>query len=225
MKTRAYGTYRLLAAVALMIALCVAAWGIDATIIETTGDVELQQPGATTWEAVEPGMIVPTGATISTSFNATARIEIGASVVVVSPLTRMRIDELVSRDGTDSSELFLRVGRLRADVRGTDGNQADFQVRSPIATASVRGTTFVFDGANLDVSTGIVRLENRFSEGVSVGGGESSSSTGEAAPRPPVEVAEDNATVEVRTGPVDQVRPERPPATGGLTITWEVEQP
>lgn len=223
MKKRAYRMYRLLTAVALMIALGDTAWGIDATIIATTGDVELRHPEATTWEAVEPGMTVPTGATISTSFNATARIEIGASVVVVSPLTRMRIDELVSRDGTDSSELFLRVGRLRADVRGTDGNQADFQVRSPIATASVRGTTFVFDGANLDVSTGIVRLENRFNEGVSVGGGESSSSTGEAAPRPPVEVAEESATVEVRTGPVNQARSEGPPETGGITITWEIE--
>ncbi len=222
MKGRLYHPHRVLAVLALLSVIGGATWGIDATVVETTGKVEVRQPGATAWTTVETGTIVPAGATISTSFNATARLEIGASVVDVSPLTRMRIDELVSQDGTDRSQLFLRVGRLSADVRGTEGNNADFQVRSPIATASVRGTSFVFDGANLDVSTGVVRLANRFNEGVSVGGGERSTSTGGAPPRPPVRVAEDDTTVEVRTGPGEQPRPEGPPDSGGLTIEWEI---
>ena len=163
------------------------------------------------------------GATISTSFNAGAEIQVGESVVTVEQLTRMRIDELVSESGTDRSDINLRVGRINADVRGSGANRAEFRVRSPIATASVRGTNFSFDGANLFVAEGIVILANRFNEAVAVAGGEQSSAAGDGAPQKPDESAESASTVTVSVGPGDSTPVVQKSTTGSLTINWRIE--
>jgi ferric-dicitrate binding protein FerR (iron transport regulator) len=52
----------------------------------------------------------------------------------------------------------LMTGRVRAEVNPPAGMAVDFTVRSPITTASVRGTSFDFDGMELRVEEGRVRL-------------------------------------------------------------------
>ena len=50
---------------------------------------------------------------------------------------------------------------MRADVRRSDNMINDFQVRSPVATAAVRGTSFTFDGMRLEVVKGNVDLAGK----------------------------------------------------------------
>ena len=50
-------------------------------------------------------------------------------------------------------------GRVKAEVTPKKGEKADFKIKSPTATASVRGTGFEFDGQNLLVDHGAVQLE------------------------------------------------------------------
>jgi len=198
------------------------AGALDATITDVSGKVEVRNGASASWVPAQVGAVVPVGATISTSFNASATLQVGESVLEVAALTRMEIEELVTESGTDRSAINLPVGRINANVRGSGQNRAEFRVRSPIATASVRGTSFSFDGANLSVAEGIVILANRFAEAVAVAQGEQSSAAGDAPPQQPSENAEQSSTVTISVGlggdrPIIQKSD-----TGGLTINWRI---
>ncbi|TVR32927.1 MAG: hypothetical protein EA404_06250 [Spirochaetaceae bacterium] len=153
--------------------LCAGAWAQHTAVVQSTnGKVEVRHNGE--WEAASAGMELPLGATISTGFGASATVEVAGAVVDVRALTRMRIDELAEREGVLSAELFLPVGRVRAEVRGVQGLESEFRLRSTQATAAVRGTSFEFDGRNLRVLTGRVQLTNQLQQSVTVSGGEGS---------------------------------------------------
>jgi hypothetical protein len=54
--------------------------------------------------------------------------------------------------------VFLRVGRVNAQVKTTSGIKHDFKLRSPVSTAAVRGTDFEYNGWLLTVEDGGVEL-------------------------------------------------------------------
>lgn len=153
----------------------------DGVFRTVTGKVEYQIPGEA-WRPASAGTRVPTGALISTSFRSEATLEIDSAVLTIRPLTRMRIDELVEKEGGISTELHLRVGRVRAEVKRVEGLQNDFRLTSPVSTAAVRGTSFDYDGVNLQVLSGLVRFANQFNVGSTLGAGERGSLTGNGLP-------------------------------------------
>jgi hypothetical protein len=123
--------------------LCVGLFGQNAVIKEVSGKVEVND-GAKGWVPAKAGMTISIGSMISTGFKAKATIALGDSVVLVKQLTRMKLNELVEKEGTVSTELFLDVGRVTAEVKTSGGKKNDFRLKSPIATAAVRGTTIDF---------------------------------------------------------------------------------
>jgi ferric-dicitrate binding protein FerR (iron transport regulator) len=68
----------------------------------------------------------------------------------------------------------LQTGRIRADVNPPLGGKTDFTVMSPMVTASVRGTSFDFDGVNLSVDEGRVHVTGGDQTAVYVGPGHQS---------------------------------------------------
>jgi hypothetical protein len=128
--------------------------------------------------------------------------------------------------------LNLNVGRMSARVRSSDGRTQDFQVRSPVSTAAVRGTDFEFDGAELIVQEGEVAFMNNYGQQRRVRGGEKSSTDGEpGGPSDPADEAEDeNSTStdpigagsddenEGRTIPIETVPPGPRKTRGFVTI-------
>jgi hypothetical protein len=128
-------------------------------ILEARGTVEIQDGGSAEWRAAAPGDAVGKNAVISTGFRSTALIALGDSRISVRPLTRLALEELAQRDAAEDVRVYLRTGRVRAEVRPPSGGRTDFTVRSPIATASVRGTSFEFDTRHLYVNDGRVLLE------------------------------------------------------------------
>jgi hypothetical protein len=161
-----------------------------------SGKVEIRPATGGTWVAARVGMTVDDNTMISTGFNATAELRMGENVVQVEQLTRMVFEEIVEQSDTVETRLNLNVGRMSAAVRSSDGRRQDFQVRSPISTAAVRGTGFTFDGERLEVEEGEVAFRNRFGQQRSVGGGQRSSTSGDpGAPSDPQEEAvEENTT-------------------------------
>jgi len=107
-----------------------------------TGKVEIQNPGEQAWGPASVGMEVPIKATISTGFGGGAVLEVGASTLTVRQLTRLRIDDLSTQNKVTKTNLTMRVGRIRAEVKSTAGTATDFKLRSPVSTAAVRGTGF-----------------------------------------------------------------------------------
>ncbi|MDR0720743.1 MAG: FecR family protein [Treponema sp.] len=129
-------------------------------ILDVQGTVEIQDGGSAEWRAAAPGDSIGKNTTISTGFKSIALISLGNSRLSVRPLTRLTLEELVQRDNTEDVRLHLRTGRVRAEVRPPAESRTDFTVRSPVATASVRGTDFEFDTRHLYVNDGRVLLEN-----------------------------------------------------------------
>ncbi|MDR1419484.1 MAG: FecR domain-containing protein [Treponema sp.] len=145
-----------------------------ARFAEVWGTVETRDEGQAEWKAASPGDSIGKNTVISTGFKSTALVVLGDSRLSVRSLTRLTLEELVQRDGTEEVRLYLRSGRVQVKVTPPSGLRTNFTVRSPVATASVRGTGFEFDTRRLYVESGRVLLEGADGQRVYVGAGERS---------------------------------------------------
>lgn len=136
---------------------------ISGTITDISGKVSVRT-GTNSWQKAAKGMAVTSGMSISTGFRSLAIIDLGDSELKVKALTRMNIDELVKKEGTVKTGLSLDVGRVSAKVKRRQGLNHDFKVRSPVATAAVRGTEFEFTPYGVDVTEGIVSFANQLQQ-------------------------------------------------------------
>jgi hypothetical protein len=179
-----------------------------ATIREISGKVEIKSPGAD-WVPAVQGQPLEKDALISTGLKSTALIALGNSVLTVRPLTRLTLEELQEtraegQAGNEQVRLSLQTGRIRAEVAPPAGGKTSFTVRSPSATASVRGTAFEFDGKKLFVREGKVRLSGGDGIAVYVSAGH--------------QVAADNSTGKTPTA-VETVKEElKPAAPAGVIV-------
>lgn len=214
-----------------ILVLCVlyplAIYSQEVVVEELRGKVEYRL-GSASWRALAVGDRIPVGSDISTGFRSRAVLNLGESTLEVKQLTRMSIEDLVEKEGTVKTELFLRVGRVRADVKRREGLQQEFRLRSPVSTAAVRGTSFGFDGLNLDVDEGRVLVRNRFQQSSSVGAGQQSSSNGYAPPKDAVDLLEQQA-VQVSTSQLEEgIQGVLDSGTydgveyGWVTVNWEL---
>jgi hypothetical protein len=131
---------------------------MQARFLEVSGRVEIREAGSSGWKTAEPGLSVGGNTVISTGLKSSALIALGSSRLEVRPLTMLTLEELTQRDGAEETSLYLRTGRVQARVNRPTGLSVDFRVQSPTVTASVRGTSFEFDGVNLRVENGLVLL-------------------------------------------------------------------
>jgi len=142
----------------LFAAALVFAQNPEARIREMTGTVELKVPGSADWVPARVGEPIKEATIISTGFKSTAILAVGNSTLTVRPLTRMSLDVLINRNDTETINIALNTGRVRADVKPPAGSRADFSVQTPVATASVRGTVFDMDTVNITVEEGSVKF-------------------------------------------------------------------
>ena len=128
-------------------------------ISEITGTVELKHAGSSDFIAAKPGDTVAQNTVVSTGFKSSALITIGSSVITVRPLTRLTLGEITASSGTETINVSLQTGRVRVDVNPPAGTRANMTVQSPVATASVRGTSFEFDTQTVTVLNGTVAFQ------------------------------------------------------------------
>lgn len=173
------------AAVLLFVVASTVAFGqVEATVQSVRGQVAIRAAGGS-WEPARVGMAIQQNTTVSTGFGSSAVLNLGRSVVEVGQLTRLTLEQLVEREGTVSTDVFVPVGRVRANVRTAEGRSADFEVRTPLSTAAVRGTEFVYDGWSLEVTEGVVAFANTLGQTRTVAAGQISVTTGSDAPSDP----------------------------------------
>lgn len=191
---------------ALCITLCLTAAGLasaadlSATVLKITGKADVQKDGA--WVALKAGEVLPVGATVSTGFRSELQLKIGPSTVVVKALTRLTLKDLVQTGGAATTDLYLAVGKIAADVNKSDTvTEQKFTVGSPVSTASVRGTSFTFDGVNLTVDRGVVDFSDLRGNTVQVPVGESARAVAgyQSTLVSPRDVAAQDATVQANT--------------------------
>jgi hypothetical protein len=173
-----YAALVVMAAGFFLLSMNVGAQDIDAQgalIRELYGTVETRAPGSSDWVRAKAGDRIEKDAFISTGFESGAVLAAGESLITVRPLTRLSLEEIVRDQDGERINLSLQTGRIRAEVNPpTDGRKISFTVRSPVVSASVRGTTFEFDTENLTVTDGEVLYGMGGGREVSVAGGETS---------------------------------------------------
>lgn len=147
------------------------------------------------------------GDTIQTGFRSSLTLEkSGEATVEVGALTRMTVEQLV--DG--NSRMFIASGGLKSNVE--PNKRLGFTVRTPVATASVRGIEFnvenTFGGTDVSTMRGSVAVWNG-SNSVSVAPSVESGETDtvdvayEEAPRGTVIVTQNQTTQMSSAGNVD----------------------
>ena len=128
-----------------------------ASIREMTGSVELKKPGSANWIPAKSGDTLEKDTVISTGFKSTAILAVGNSTLTVRPLTRLNLESLLAgQDNSETINIGLRTGRIQVDVKPPAGSRTEFTVSTPVATASVRGTSFTIDPMNIKVTEGSV---------------------------------------------------------------------
>jgi hypothetical protein len=108
------------------------------------------------WVSAKAGDRIGKNTIVSTSFKSTAILSAGNSTIVVRPLTRLSLAELMSQNETETVNVNLNTGRIRVDVNPPAGSKANFLVQTPMSTASIRGTAFDMNTGNIRVRKGSV---------------------------------------------------------------------
>ncbi|GHV90361.1 iron dicitrate transporter FecR [Spirochaetia bacterium] len=147
---------------------------MTAVFLEVSGTVEIKEDGAAGWKTASPGVSAGKNTIVSTGLKSSAVLSLGSSRIEIRPLTMLTLEELTRQSGAEEASLYLRTGRVRAEVRPPTGTRVDFSVKSPSATASVRGTSFEFDGVRLWVNDGRVLLAGANGQRGYVNGGQRS---------------------------------------------------
>ena len=129
-------------------AVAFTSFAMQAQVVSTKGKAEVQNGG--TWVALKPGDSLDQGSVIQTGFKSEVILKIKESTVTVAPLSRLTLQTLAEREGLsgakgkDETTIFLDTGSLKSNVQKSADRRVGFTVRSPVATASVRGTIFDF---------------------------------------------------------------------------------
>ena len=128
--------------VIILLVLSTSLAAAGASILTVQGRVSVQQRPGAGWTQAYAGMQLGQGATVSTGYGAAAllRITPGTTVFRVNQFTTMSISTLTSGKGGVNTGLTLRMGTIRAVVKSTPTLRSRFQISTPVATASVRGT-------------------------------------------------------------------------------------
>jgi hypothetical protein len=145
-----------------------------AVLRELSGRVEIKTPGSDEWVPAQAGMTLEQAALISTGFRSTALLALGNSTLLIQPLTRLSLEEILALQGNEQVRVYLRTGRIRAEIQPPSGGTIDFTVRGPSVSASVRGTVFEFDTVNINVGEGRVLYTSLTGSQASVRAGERS---------------------------------------------------
>lgn len=120
--------------------ICAFSAPFEATVVSAKGKTEVQRAGV--WTALTTGNSVSRGDIIQTGFKSELILKIKNSTVTVSPMSRITVEQLAEKKDKDETKLFLDTGSVRSNIKKTEDRRVGFTVRSPVATASVRGTEF-----------------------------------------------------------------------------------
>lgn len=132
----------------------------SAEVVSVSGKAEVLIDSG--WKSISVGDSLKSGDMIQTGFKSSIVIKAKNSVINVSPLTRMTLEQLSENSDKDNVRLFVKAGGISSDVKKTDSKKIGFTVRTPVATASVRGTEFSvqnkFNSTDIDTSRGSVAV-------------------------------------------------------------------
>jgi len=139
-------SFKVLLISSLMILGASAVFAADATVTFVKGKVEVLK--GTEWVALNQGDELKKTDIVNTGFQSEAKIKLFDSVMYLGPVTRISLEELSATPGQDKVSVYLKTGNVRSQVNHTESKRVNYQVRTAVAVASVRGTCFDIDDSN-----------------------------------------------------------------------------
>lgn len=116
-----------------------------ATVIQSSGDVRIWRPMQNDVAPAQSGQPLPEGSRIDVGSDGYLRLQmIDGSITRVPANSSLVLSRVRSQDVTHTTEtrIDLKAGRIDADVRPRETKANRFEIETPLAVASVRGTTF-----------------------------------------------------------------------------------
>ena len=169
---------KLMVLVIVVAAIAAAPVLADVVVDRSSGVVQYRLPNDSQWRALEAGLQVPEGTTVISGADGAASLTAGNSTITVAPLSRVVLDTVSISPTREVAELDMPYGRVQAQVRRGRNRGMDFRVYTPVSTAAVRGTEFIFDGRSLEVTEGDVAYSNLSGQNHSVRAGQVSRTWG-----------------------------------------------
>jgi hypothetical protein len=160
----------------LLFILCFSLFALCAeqiSLVSTTGVVQIKMKENGDWIKASAGQKLETGYFIYTGFNSTAVIQAANAKIEVKSLSQVSIASLISTKNNVTTDVYLKYGKIKANVIKNEEVKTNFKVRSANSTASVRGTIFTFGENTLFVENGTVELINDYLNSLLVQQGES----------------------------------------------------
>jgi hypothetical protein len=115
-----------------------------ATVTVMTGDVSYREDPGEEWKDAVKGQKLRAGSEIHTGPDSEVTITFSdGSFVLVRQLTETAVGDLSAPVDRPKVRMLLKMGEIAAKVNHVVAQEADFAIRTPTATASVRGTVFV----------------------------------------------------------------------------------
>ena len=134
--------------------------GFSAQVVSFSGKAEVLSDG--NWKPLSVGYNLTNGDVVQTGFKSSLTLKIKDSTVNVEPLTRITVEKLSENSEKDNVRLFVNAGGVSSSVKKSGNKKVGFTVRTPVATASVRGTEFsvqnTFDSAKVETKSGSVAV-------------------------------------------------------------------
>lgn len=180
---------KIMLTVLLTVSVVTITFAQNGVIRELTGDVELRHEGASAFVPASAGAEVAPNTIVSTGFRSSAVIAVGSAVITVRPLTRLSLTDIQSASDAENVNVNLQAGRVRVEVKPPSGTRSNLTVQSTSASASVRGTTFEFDGFNINTEEGNVIMRGTSGVGIPVTEGNASFPNTDGSVVDPVTIA------------------------------------
>ena len=117
----------------------------DAAVLEFSGDVSVTLDGSANKQPVTPGMLLKTGDEIQTGSESSATLEFDdGSRLILREESDLKLEKLESYGDEDvfNTQLKLKRGRTDNEVNPYKKPGSRFEIRTPSATAAVRGTVY-----------------------------------------------------------------------------------
>ena len=119
-----------------------------------SGTVELKAGEQAAWTQALPGASVPSGSQVRTGADGRAELKFkNKTSVWLKPSTNVALEQ----QGAKHNRIILANGSMKLRVPHL-GFREKFEVRTPVAVASVRGTVFTVDDRNLQTLFGDVKM-------------------------------------------------------------------
>ena len=170
----------------------------EMSVVSVKGDFAGMIDGK--WKPLAAGTKIAEGTKVSTGTKSSAVIKIDDHVVTIGPVSSVKLYKNYSSESASATSVGLQYGSVRAKVKKTATVKTRFNITTPVATSSVRGTeeNVYFgsvSGMKIEVLEGSIGAFNRDGVSSRVSGRKSFQLASNSSRNAPVNSAVRNAAV------------------------------